>query len=63
MKIQIGELLISATGEYYRVIEATEIYVSLMRVSGYTLFSCKPFFVEDSFRPVPSSPISPPLIN
>ncbi len=52
MKIQVGEFLISNAGEYYRVIECQQDMVSLMRVNGYTLFSCSLPFVETTFRPV-----------
>lgn len=52
MKIQVGEFLISNTGDYYRVVECQSDVVSLMRVNGYTLFSCSQSFVETTFRPV-----------
>ena len=52
MKIQLGELLISKNGRYYRVVECRENSISLMPVNGYTLFSCNSTFVESSFRPV-----------
>lgn len=52
MKIKTGELLISDNGHYYRVVEAVEDSISLMRINGYTLFSCKPPFIEAGFRPV-----------
>ncbi len=52
MKIQVGEFLISNVGDYYRVVECQSGVVSLMRVNGYTLFSCSQSFVEMTFRPV-----------
>ncbi|MEB3337351.1 MAG: hypothetical protein VKJ46_07820 [Leptolyngbyaceae bacterium] len=51
MKVKTGEVLISATGHQYRVVEAVEDSISLVRVNGYTLFSCKPVFVESAFQP------------
>jgi hypothetical protein len=51
MKLQTGELLVSRNGKQYRVVECYEDSVSLMPVDGYTLFSCRRFFVESSFRP------------
>ncbi|WP_156120499.1 hypothetical protein [Neosynechococcus sphagnicola] len=52
MKIQPGDLFLSEEGHYYRVIDAQSNSVSLKRLDGYTLFSCRPPFVEASFRRV-----------
>lgn len=51
MKVQAGELLIADNGHCYRVVECGEQFVSLKRVDGYTIFSCKPVFLEGAFRP------------
>lgn len=51
MKLQVGEWLISNAGEYYRVVEYQQDMVSLMRMNGYTLFSCSLPFVQTTFRP------------
>jgi len=50
MKIQVGEFLISNAGDYYRVVECQADMVSLMRLNGYTLFSCSQSFLETTFR-------------
>jgi hypothetical protein len=54
MKFQAGEILVAHNGHQYRVIESRDNAVSLMRLNGYTLFSCKLPFVESMFRPVNS---------
>ncbi len=52
MNIQAGSLLISRRdGQFYRVVECCKDGISLMRVNGYTLFTCNPLFVEDAFQP------------
>ncbi|MBK4728815.1 hypothetical protein JJD41_02775 [Oxynema sp. CENA135] len=58
MSIQRGNFLISGDGRYYRVVECTKDAISLMRVNGYTLFSCRPNFVEVSFRLVEASEVA-----
>lgn len=42
----------SGDGRYYRVVDCNEEMISLMRVNGYTLFSCNQRFLECSFRRV-----------
>jgi hypothetical protein len=55
MNIQAGALLISRrNGQYYRVVECCQDGISLMRVNGYTLFTCNPLFIEDAFQPAGS---------
>lgn len=50
MQIKAGEILIAENGQYYRVIEVEEDSVSLMRVGGQTVFSCRFDHVERNFR-------------
>ncbi|MGA7937825.1 MAG: hypothetical protein WCA35_30025 [Kovacikia sp.] len=54
MKIQLGDILMARNGKYYRVVEYREGIVSLIRVNGYTLFSCNMEYAESMF----SLPIS-----
>lgn len=55
MAVQPGELLVASNGKYYRVVDCADGVVSLMRIDGYTLFSCKANFLTSTFRPVTSS--------
>jgi hypothetical protein len=55
MKIRLGDILIAKSGDYYRVVEFKEGIVTLMRVNGYTLFSCSIGFAESSFQILRSS--------
>ena len=48
-EIRAGEILQSNEGIYYRVLEATQFSISLMRVDGQTIFSCRPEYVEMNF--------------
>ncbi len=50
MKIATGDVLLSRNGDRYRVIESREGIVSLMRVEGYTLFSCSEKLVSSMFN-------------
>ena len=50
MKFEAGQLLLDCNGQLYRVVDCAEGMVSLMRVNGYTLFSCNPAFVESMFQ-------------
>ena len=54
MNIRAGEILKSNEGAFYRVLEATEFSVSLMRVDGQTIFACRPEYVEMNFS-IPTS--------
>ena len=49
MNIRAGEILQSEEGVFYRVIEANEFSISLMRVDGQTIFSCRSDYVERNF--------------
>lgn len=49
MTIRAGEILISQDGRYYRVLEADEHSVSLIRVDGQTIFACRPSYVSAAF--------------
>ena len=53
MNIRAGEILQSDKGAFYRVLEASHISISLMRVDGQTIFSCRPEYVELNFS-IPS---------
>ncbi|MGC1307456.1 MAG: hypothetical protein WA885_09520 [Phormidesmis sp.] len=44
--IRAGEILLSHAGEYYRVLEVSDISVSLMRVNGQTIFACRPEYIQ-----------------
>lgn len=55
MKIQTGDILIAKNGDYYRVVELKDGIASLMRINGYTLFSCSAEFVASMFCPLDSS--------
>ncbi|PSN17907.1 hypothetical protein C7271_15260 [filamentous cyanobacterium CCP5] len=50
MQIRVGEILIAESGQYYRVIEVDQDSISLMRVGGQTVFSCRPDHVQRAFR-------------
>lgn len=50
MQIRAGEILIAENGQYYRVLEVEQDSVSLMRVGGQTVFSCRPEHVQRTFR-------------
>lgn len=54
MKIQLGDILIGGNGARYRVVEHREGVVSLIRLNGYTLFSCKTQVAEFMFQVNPS---------
>ena len=54
MNIRAGEILKSNEGRYYRVLEASNVSISLMRVDGQTIFACKPEYVALNF----STPVS-----
>jgi hypothetical protein len=47
--IRAGEILKSHEGQYYRVLEASPVSVSLMRVNGQTIFACRPEYVALNF--------------
>jgi hypothetical protein len=47
--IRAGEILKSHEGHYYRILEASSISVSLMRVDGLTIFACRPEYVALNF--------------
>jgi hypothetical protein len=49
MNIRAGEILKSHEGHYYRVLEANQVSVSLMRVNGQTIFACRPEYIELNF--------------
>lgn len=49
MAVRAGEILISHDGQYYRVLEADEYSVSLIRVDGQTIFACRPSYVSATF--------------
>jgi hypothetical protein len=49
MNIRAGEILQSHEGHYYRVLEANQVSVSLMRVNGQTIFACRPEYIELNF--------------
>ena len=49
MNIRAGEILKSHEGHYYRVLEASSLSVSLMRVNGQTIFACRPEYVALNF--------------
>jgi hypothetical protein len=49
MHIRAGEILISQDGQYYRVLEVTDHCISLMRVSGQTIFACRPDYLANVF--------------
>jgi len=57
-RIQLGDILIAKNGDYYRVVECKDSMVSLMRINGYTLFSCSERFVESMFGSATSSAIA-----
>ncbi len=50
MKIQTGVCLISKNGKYYRVIECKDNIISMVKVNGYTIFSCNINLVENFFQ-------------
>lgn len=50
MSVQKGTILISKEGHYYRVLECDRTAVSLMRINGYTIFACRPEYIEGQFR-------------
>lgn len=54
MEIRAGEILKSHEGHYYRVLEASQLSISLMRVNGQTIFACRPQYVALNFF-VPST--------
>jgi len=54
MNIRAGEILMSPEGNYYRVLEASQVSVSLMRMNGQTIFACRPDYVQRNFS-VPGS--------
>ncbi|HIK10886.1 MAG TPA: hypothetical protein IGS52_11550 [Oscillatoriaceae cyanobacterium M33_DOE_052] len=56
-KFETGEVLISSTGRSYRVVDSTPEVISLLRIDGYTLFSCHPHFIETSFSPATAQQI------
>lgn len=49
MKVSAGEILKSHQGHYYRVLEASQVSISLMRVNGQTIFACKPEYLALNF--------------
>jgi hypothetical protein len=49
MKIQTGDCLISRDGRYYRVIDCSGEFISLMPAQGYTVFTCRQSFIESTF--------------
>ena len=55
MNIRAGEILVSHDGKYYRVLEVDEYSVSLKRVDGQTIFSCRPQYVAQAFTTASSS--------
>jgi hypothetical protein len=55
MNIRAGEIVKSPTGAYYRVVELQEESVSLMRINGFTLFSCHPSYLRSAFEAIPYS--------
>ena len=57
MDIRAGEIIKSNDGAFYRVLEATQFSVSLMRVDGQTIFSCRPEYVEMNFS-IPSGEVA-----
>lgn len=54
MNIRAGEIIKSHEGQYYRVLEASQLSISLMRVDGQTIFACKPEYIALNFS-MPSS--------
>ncbi len=42
MNLRAGEIIRSHEGQYYRVLEANQVSISLMRVNGQTIFACRP---------------------
>ena len=50
MQVKTGEILVSKDGHYYRVTEVEQDMVSLMRIGGQTVFSCRPAYLEHAFR-------------
>lgn len=50
MKIETGVCLISNNGKYYRVIECKDNIISMVKVNGYTVFSCNISFAEKFFQ-------------
>ena len=57
MKIRAGEILRSNEGAFYRVLEASHFSISLKRVDGQTIFSCRPEYVEVNFS-IPTGEIA-----
>ncbi|MGB3296369.1 MAG: hypothetical protein WBB01_25565 [Phormidesmis sp.] len=56
MDIRAGEILRSHEGQYYRVLEANQVSVSLMRVNGQTIFACRPEYIALNFSvPAPNA--------
>lgn len=51
MNLKPGDILLSRSGEGYRVVECQDQTVSLIRMNGYTLFSCHLKYVEMMFIP------------
>jgi hypothetical protein len=56
MNIRAGEILKSHEGQYYRVLEANPVSISLMRVNGQTIFACRPEYIALNFSvPTPEA--------
>lgn len=55
MRVKAGEILVSRDGQYYRVTEVEENSISLMRVGGQTVFSCRPAYLSETFQPCQAS--------
>lgn len=55
MRVKAGEILVSQDGRYYRVTEVEENSISLMRVGGQTVFSCRPAYLVETFQPSQAS--------
>ncbi len=56
MNLRAGEIIKSHDGHYYRVLEASNVSVSLMRVNGQTIFACRPEYIDRNFSvPTPEA--------
>ncbi|PSB30422.1 hypothetical protein C7B82_08970 [Stenomitos frigidus ULC18] len=50
MDIHLGDILTAENGAFYRVIECKENIISLIRLNGYTSFSCSLAFAKAQFQ-------------
>jgi hypothetical protein len=50
MSLKIGAILVSATGEQYRVIECHHDCISLRRINGYTIFAYRQSDISAVFQ-------------